>query len=276
MRWVYGENNHFDERDGEFVTSLVFDLKYAIRIAQELGHEDDAEMWQSWITSITDSYEEWFFPNQEDTDGKVWPVIQKVYLDADRDEAPFGDDTEGEPYLTEDGTWVRPGWSFYTSTAFVMNELDDEYMARIMKRFEDDYDPDKQLMGLGDFAVKAPDVLAVDLWLARYGHVRQWQLQGVIWTRTLRILGNHVKSSLTVNSRCELDEPRDGQVRVVRRGLRGRRRHWRQRDCAGRSPLPLWNLELHRFHIHGKRCTDRLREPGIRFVGPEPQAVSVD
>ena len=27
MRWVYGENNHFDERDGEFVTSLVFDLK---------------------------------------------------------------------------------------------------------------------------------------------------------------------------------------------------------------------------------------------------------
>ena len=39
-----------------------------------------------------------------------------------------------------------------------MDELDDEYMARIMKRFEDDYDPDKQLMGLGDFAVKAPDV----------------------------------------------------------------------------------------------------------------------
>ncbi len=158
MRWVLGANNHFDERDSEFVTSLAYDLKFAIKIADELGETADADLYRSIITDISAKYSEWFFPTAADQDGKVWDTVQKVYLDASRTTVPFGDDTEGQPYRNENGQWVRPGWSFYTSTAFVMDELTEESMFKTMDRFLDDYDESAQLAGLGDFAVKAPDL----------------------------------------------------------------------------------------------------------------------
>ncbi len=158
MRWVLGANNHFDERDSEFVTSLAYDLEFAIKIAHELGKTQDAALYQSIITDISAKYSEWFFPTGADQDGKVWDTVQKVYLDATRTTVPFGDDTEGKPYRNENGQWVRPGWSFYTSTAFVMDELTEESMVKTMDRFLDDYDENAQLAGLGDFAVKAPDL----------------------------------------------------------------------------------------------------------------------
>ncbi|MBD8078388.1 hypothetical protein [Cellulosimicrobium arenosum] len=158
MRWVLGANNHFDERDSEFVTSLAYDLEFAIKIADELGNDEDAEHYRAVRSEISEKYSEWFFPAAADQDGKVWDTVQKVYLDASRDDVPFGDDTEGQPFRNEDGQWVRPGWSFYTSTAFVMDELDDASKVKVMDRFLDDYDEDAQLAGLGDFAVKAPDL----------------------------------------------------------------------------------------------------------------------
>lgn len=158
MRWVLGANNHFDERDSEFVTSLAYDLKFAIKIADELGKTDDTELYRSIITDISAKYSEWFFPIGPDQDGKVWDTVQKVYLDASRTDVPFGDDTEGKPFRNENGQWVRPGWSFYTSTAFVMDQLDEESMVKTMDRFLDDYDENAQLAGLGKFAVKAPDL----------------------------------------------------------------------------------------------------------------------
>lgn len=158
MRWVLGANNHFDERDSEFVTSLAYDLKFAIKIADELGKTQDVELYRSIISDISAKYSEWFFPTAADQDGKVWDTVQKVYLDASRTAVPFGDDTEGQPFRNESGQWVRPGWSFYTSTAFVMDELAEESMVKTMDRFLDDYDENAQLAGLGDFAVKAPDL----------------------------------------------------------------------------------------------------------------------
>lgn len=158
MRWVLGENNHFDERDSEFVTSLAYDLGFAIKIAEELGRDADSTHYQSVISEITASYSEWFFPTAADGSGKVWDTVQKIYLDASRAEVPFGDDTEGEPFRNENGQWIRAGFSFYTSTAFVMDELDEESMVAVMDRFLDDYDENAQLAGLGEFAVKAPDI----------------------------------------------------------------------------------------------------------------------
>jgi len=158
MRWVLGANNHFDERDSEFVTSLAYDLEFAIKIADELGKTEDAALYRSIITEISAKYSEWFFPTAADQDGKVWDTVQKVYLDASRTNVPFGDDTEGQPFRNENGQWVRPGWSFYTSTAFVMDELAEASMVKTMDRFLDDYDENAQLAGLGDFAVKAPDL----------------------------------------------------------------------------------------------------------------------
>ncbi|MGO2598958.1 LPXTG cell wall anchor domain-containing protein [Microbacterium gubbeenense] len=158
MRWVLGENNHFDERDSEFVTSLAYDLEFAIKIAEKLGHDEDIAEYEALISEISDSYSKWFYPTGADQDGKVWDTVQKVYLDASREEVPFADDTEGEPFRNEDGQWVRPGFSFYTSTAFVMDQLADESKVQTMDRFLDDYDENAQLAGLGDFAVKAPDI----------------------------------------------------------------------------------------------------------------------
>lgn len=158
MRWVLGENNHFDERDSEFVTSLAYDLEFAIKIADLLGRDADVERYESIISEISASYADWFFPTGADADGKVWDTVQKVYLDASRDEVPFGDDTEGSPFRNEDGQWVRPGFSFYTSTAFVMDQLDEHSMVKVMDRFLSDYDETEQLAGLGNFAVKAPDI----------------------------------------------------------------------------------------------------------------------
>src|SRR3954452_8156690 len=48
MRWVLHSHNYLDERDSEFVASLIFDVQYASKIASELGHTDDAAQWDSW------------------------------------------------------------------------------------------------------------------------------------------------------------------------------------------------------------------------------------
>jgi len=158
LRWVLGGHNFLDERDAEFVSSLIYDLKYAIDIANELGHPADATMWQGWIPDLTQKYQDWFFPTTADGNGKVWPTVQKVYLDASRTTSPSGEATEGAWYRNENGQIVEPGYSFYTSPAFVMDQLAPQYQAKIMQRFTDNYDENKQLAGLGAFAVKAPDV----------------------------------------------------------------------------------------------------------------------
>ena len=158
MRWVLGGHNFLDERDAEFVSSLIYDLKYAIDIADLLGHPADAAAWQGWIPDLTQKYQQWFFPTTADGNGKVWPTVQKVYLDASRTSSPSGEATEGAWYRNENGQIVEPGYSFYTSPAFVMDQLAPQYQAKIMQRFTDNYDENKQLAGLGAFAVKAPDI----------------------------------------------------------------------------------------------------------------------
>lgn len=157
MRWVLHGHNYLDERDSEFVTSLIFDLDFAARIARELGHDEDAQTWDSWVPELTTSYEEWFFPTTAGADGKTWSTVQKVYLDETRTQPPSADQGEAAAYRNEHGQWVDPGWSFYTSTAFVIDDLQPHYRAKIRERFDDDYDEDAQLAGLGKFAIKAPD-----------------------------------------------------------------------------------------------------------------------
>lgn len=157
MRWVLHGHNYLDERDSEFVASLVFDLEYASKIARALGHEADAADWDSWVPELTRDYQEWFFPTTADANGTVWPTVQKVYLDAGRSSAPPADPGEAAPYRNEDGAWVNPGWSFYTTTALVMEGLDAEHRSKVRARFEADYDEHAQLAGLGSFAIKAPD-----------------------------------------------------------------------------------------------------------------------
>lgn len=157
MRWVLHGHNYLDERDSEFVASLIFDLRFAAQIATELGHTADADTWNAWRPELTRNYEEWFFPTTADKNGKTWATVQKVYLDPTRSGPPQADQGEGGPYRNEHGQWVDPGWSFYTTTALVMEDLAPEYRAKVRERFEDDFSENKQLAGLGKFAIKAPD-----------------------------------------------------------------------------------------------------------------------
>ncbi|RLP77510.1 hypothetical protein D9V32_03440 [Mycetocola tolaasinivorans] len=157
MRWVLHGHNYLDERDSEFVASLIFDLRFAAQIATELGHAEDAATWNAWRPELTRNYEEWFFPTTADKNGKTWATVQKVYLDPTRSAPPQADQGEGGPYRNEHGQWVDPGWSFYTTTALVMEDLAPEYRAGVRERFEDDYSEHRQLAGLGKFAIKAPD-----------------------------------------------------------------------------------------------------------------------
>lgn len=161
LRWVLHDHNHFDERDSEFVASLAYDLKFAIKIANELGKTDDADLYRSIITDLTHKYEQWFFPGTADAEGRTWPTVQKVYLDASRTAAPDAEISDGIPYRNEDGAWMHPGWAFYTSTAFVMDQLDEQSKQLLMQRFLAEYDEDAQLAGLGEFKVKAPDLQLV-------------------------------------------------------------------------------------------------------------------
>lgn len=157
MRWVLGGHNYLDERDSEFVASLIFDLDFAAKIARELDHDEDAETWDSWVPELTENYQEWFFPATAGADGKTWSTVQKVYLDETRAQSPSADQGEAPTYRNEHGQWVDPGWSFYTSTALVIDDLQPQYRTKIRERFTDDYDEDSQLAGLGEFAIKAPD-----------------------------------------------------------------------------------------------------------------------
>lgn len=158
LRWIYHGNDFVDERDSEFVASLIYDLKFAARIASLLGDDGRATQYTQLITTLTRDYEDWFFPTTQDQDGKVWPTVQKVFLDTSRTGIPDHPETEGEPYKDHKGRWVRQGLSYYTTTALVAEELGEEFRAKVMERHEWDYDPARQLAGLGRVRVKAPDV----------------------------------------------------------------------------------------------------------------------
>lgn len=157
MRWVLHGHNYLDERDSEFVASLIFDIQYASKIARLLDHDDDATAWDSWVPELTTDYETWFFPTTADANGTTWATVQKTYLDSSRTQPPSADPGEAAPYRNELGQWVDPGWSFYTSTALAIDGLKPEFRDKVRARFETDYDEHKQLAGLGKFAIKAPD-----------------------------------------------------------------------------------------------------------------------
>lgn len=159
MRWIYGSNNYTDERDSEFVASLIYDLKFGVRVADLLGDTDKAQQFASMITSLTHDYEQWFFPQTTAPNGQSYETVQKVYLDhlQSGSGCPWSDASQAD-YYNEAGQCVKAGWSFYTTTALVADQLGEGYKSKVMQRFLRDYDPAQQLAGLGSLAVKAPDM----------------------------------------------------------------------------------------------------------------------
>ncbi|GAA2235608.1 hypothetical protein GCM10010401_04370 [Rarobacter faecitabidus] len=180
LRWIFGSNDATDERDSEFVASLIYDLKFAVRIADLLGHNDLSAQYTSLITSLTRDYEDWFFPTTQDGAGKVWPTVQKVFLETSRTSIPEHPETEGQPYRDQKGRWVRQGLSYYTTTALVADELGANFKAKVLQRHEWDYDDNRQLAGLGRIRVKAPDVQLITYGLLDAGAFGDYTRQDLL------------------------------------------------------------------------------------------------
>jgi hypothetical protein len=60
-RWIFQGNDARDEKDIEFVVSWLFDVDYAIKIANELGLSQDVALWRSKSAQMRKNLQSWFF-----------------------------------------------------------------------------------------------------------------------------------------------------------------------------------------------------------------------
>lgn len=169
LRWILGSHDYTDERDGEFVASLIYDLGYAEKISRALGHQDDAGEWSALGKTLTADYESWFFPATG-----PYATVQKVYLDTSRSKAPVGSDNPAGDFLdAATGRWTDPGLAMYTTTALAIPELSDADVAKVVERFRTEYDTDQQLAGLASVAIKAPDAQLMTYGLLDRGYATE-------------------------------------------------------------------------------------------------------
>jgi len=135
-RWILGSYDHPDERDAEFVVSLLVDLGYAEDISTELGHADDVAHWKDMRASVLTDYENWFFPGNGVS-------LYKHYLNGSQPDDP--------------GT----GLSMYVLTGLHVPGLDDATLKTLKDRFASEFDLNQQFAGLADTAIKAPDAMFI-------------------------------------------------------------------------------------------------------------------
>jgi hypothetical protein len=147
-RWIFGDHDFPDERDAEFVVSLLLDLGYAARIAATLGIEADVQMWHDRAGQLTADYGDWFFP----ADGSA-PTLQYHYLEGSHPDSP--------------------GNTLWVCTGLHLPQLTDTQQRLLRERFLDTYRPDATLAGWGFPDVKAPDVTYVAYGLLERGLVEQ-------------------------------------------------------------------------------------------------------
>ncbi|WP_339287552.1 S-layer homology domain-containing protein [Paenibacillus sp. FSL E2-0201] len=129
LRWNFGDGGE-QERDAEFVVSLIIDDGYARQIAEVLNKPADVSEWTNAAAGLTQNYKDWFFPQEGTT-------LYKHWLDGSH-----SDDT---------------GLTMYVSTGLHVPDLPDYYVGELIKRFQSEYNPAVQLAGLGNEALKAPD-----------------------------------------------------------------------------------------------------------------------
>lgn len=147
-RWIFGDHDFPDERDAEFVVSLIVDLGYAKRIAATLEVAADVEMWTSRAGQLTADYGDWFFP----TDGPA-PTLQYHYLEGSHADSA--------------------GNTLWVCTGLHQPQLTDTQLRLLRERFLGTYRPDAAFAGWGFPDVKAPDVTYVAYGLLERGMVEQ-------------------------------------------------------------------------------------------------------
>lgn len=144
-RWIWGNNKAPDERDAEFVVSWLYDLKFATRIATDLGLTEDAVMWESKEAPAIGKMREWFFSDPE--------RLHQLYF------------TERKAHSTPERSSERP---IMLLTAFNIGSLPDDMTARLLDLLGETLRPEKANSGFN--YTKYPDNQFVALGLLDRRH----------------------------------------------------------------------------------------------------------
>jgi len=130
-RWIFGDHDDPNERDAEFVVSLLVDFGYAKRIAATLQKPNEVAFWQNQYDTFFDDYLRWFW------------------------ETPT---SEPRQYYFLDTGQESPGNTLWVTTGLHLPTISGDYRAGLLSRFHNTYDPAANLAGFGFPNIKAPDV----------------------------------------------------------------------------------------------------------------------
>jgi hypothetical protein len=126
-RWIYRNLTSEDEKDAEFVVSVIVDMDYMVKIAHVLGMNQAAEEWQKKRTDYIEHYKKWFWKTPQDL----------PYQHANQD---FG--RNGNPIMITTGLYIP--------------EITGNYLDGLFGMFYRHYNTDKAFAGF--HAPKYPDI----------------------------------------------------------------------------------------------------------------------
>lgn len=130
-RWIFGDHDIADEKDLEFVASLLVDFTYAEKIAEAAGIPSDVDFWKQHHSNLLANCKSWFFPAGGTT-------LQYHYTE------------QSHPDSAGNTLWV--------TTALHVQGLENTQQKALLDRFNATFDPAQPLCGWGYPDVKAPDV----------------------------------------------------------------------------------------------------------------------
>lgn len=119
-RWIIGDYNNPEECDLDFASAYLVDLKFMIKICNELGRTDDAAYWADKADAMYENMKQWFFS------GEV--PVQYYFKDT-------GKTISGTPL------WIgKTLWS---------SQLEGESLQKVLKLLVAQYNVEKPFAGYG-------------------------------------------------------------------------------------------------------------------------------
>lgn len=126
-RWIYADATPENEKDAEFVVSVMVDMEYMEQIANALGYKEDAKEWKEKYTSYYDNYTDWF-----------WSAPDEM------------------PMQFKNNFKHRTGYPIQITQGLVLDRLNGDYLTGLMGVLYKYYDVNKSFAGFS--APKYPDV----------------------------------------------------------------------------------------------------------------------
>ncbi len=157
LHWTVKDRGtyNYEQRDSEFVTSLILDLEHAKKIATLLGETADVTQWATDQDDLYDKFDTWFLQNGT--------FVQKVNLS--RDDDLFASDPKPGGYTPATVTGVNSnGDTSVVATSLALPGLSSNAKQALLGRLEDPSKPgvkwaggSSHFAGLGD-NIKGPNM----------------------------------------------------------------------------------------------------------------------